>query len=114
MQEFRESAPRQHVYILRIWETRSEQTDAPATWHCSAQDPQTGERRGFASLEGLMDFLAGRTGQTGYRRGRLSPLPLLEVASAGAGGAGREAKESGGGPAGERGSDQAQPTRSRV
>ena len=37
MQEFRESAPRQHVYILRIWETRSEQTDAPAMKKTIAQ-----------------------------------------------------------------------------
>ena len=81
MYEFRDTAPRQHVFILRAWETRSELPDVPVTWHFSTQDPQTGERRGFASLEGLMDFLAGQTGQPAGRRGRLSLLQLLEAVS---------------------------------
>jgi hypothetical protein len=58
---FREAAPRQRVYILRFWETRSFPPDAPVTWRFSAQDPRTGERRGFADLEGLMAFLAAQT-----------------------------------------------------
>jgi hypothetical protein len=62
---FREAAPRQRVYILRFWETRSLPPDAPITWRFSAQDPQTGERRGFADLDGLMAFLAAQTGQQG-------------------------------------------------
>ena len=67
---FREAAPRQRVYILRFWETRSLPPDAPVTWRFSAQDPQTGERRGFADLDGLMAFLAAQTGEpAGSRTG---------------------------------------------
>ncbi len=67
----REAVPRQRVYILRFWETRSLPPDAPVTWRFSAQDPQTGERHGFADLDGLMAFLAAQTGeQTGRLTGR--------------------------------------------
>lgn len=66
----REAAPRQRVFILRFWETRSLPPDAPVTWRFSAQDPRTGERRGFADLDGLMAFLAAQTtGQTGSSHG---------------------------------------------
>jgi hypothetical protein len=72
----REAAPRQGVYILRFWETRSFPPDAPVTWRFSAQDPRTGERRGFADLDGLMAFLAARTGaQAGPSYGRAFPNP---------------------------------------
>lgn len=57
----RDTVPRQGVLILRFWETRSDAPDAPATWHFSTQDPQSGERRGFADLKSLMDFLASQT-----------------------------------------------------
>lgn len=57
----RDATPRQRVYILRFWETRSVPPDEPVTWRFSAQDPQTGERRGFADLDGLMAFLAAQT-----------------------------------------------------
>ena len=76
MYEFPDTAPRQRVYILRLWETRSDLPDASATWRFSTQDPQTGERRGFASLDSLMAFLDGQTSQPERRRGgRLPPQP---------------------------------------
>jgi hypothetical protein len=72
----REAAPRQGVYILRFWETRSFPPDAPVTWRFSAQDPRTGERRGFANLDGLMAFLAAQTGvQAGPSYGKAFPGP---------------------------------------
>jgi hypothetical protein len=72
----RQAAPRQRVYILRFWETRSLPPDAPVTWRFSAQDPQTGERRGFADLDGLMAFLAAQTGEhTIARHGGSFPRP---------------------------------------
>jgi hypothetical protein len=79
----REAAPRQHVYILRFWETRSLPPDAPVTWRFSAQDPQTGERRGFADLDGLMVFLAAQTGELNSpsHRGRF-PGPGLAASHA--------------------------------
>jgi hypothetical protein len=86
----REAAPRQGVYILRFWETRSFPPDAPVTWRFSAQDPRTGERRGFADLDGLMAFLAARTGeQAGPSYGRAFPGPGL---------ADNHAADRGGGP----------------
>jgi hypothetical protein len=78
---FREAAPRQGVYILRFWETRSLPPDAPVTWRFSAQDPRTGERRGFADLDGLMSFLAAQTrGQAGAGRGSAFSGPASGLA----------------------------------
>ena len=50
-------APRYCAWLLRCWEVPGEAPDAPAPWRCSLEDPHTHERRGFASLEALMDFL---------------------------------------------------------
>lgn len=75
---FRDAAPRQRVYILRFWETRSLPPDAPVTWRFSAQDPQTGERRGFADLDGLMAFLAAQTSEEASPgHGGTFPGPVL-------------------------------------
>jgi hypothetical protein len=79
----REAAPRQHVYILRFWETRSLPPDAPITWRFSAQDPHTGERRGFADLDGLMAFLAAQTREQSASSGlRSLPGPAGSVVQA--------------------------------
>ena len=50
-------APRYQSYLLRCWEVRSQHPDQPATWRFSLQDPQTEQKRGFADLEELVDFL---------------------------------------------------------
>ena len=42
------------VYLLRLW--RGEDP-APAFWRASLEDPRTGERIGFESLECLFAFL---------------------------------------------------------
>lgn len=45
-------------YLLRLWQT-SDREDA--VWRASLESPGTGERRGFASLEDLFDFLQAQT-----------------------------------------------------
>jgi hypothetical protein len=46
--------PDYHAYLLRLWRTR--QADR-SVWRASLEDPHTGERRGFASLAQLVDYL---------------------------------------------------------
>ena len=42
-------------YLLRLWQTDSE---GQQVWQASLEHPGSGERRGFADLEALFDFLA--------------------------------------------------------
>jgi hypothetical protein len=53
---------RYRSYLLTFWEERSPDPKDPEVWRFSLQDPQTGQRRGFASLEALVVFFAERTG----------------------------------------------------
>ena len=53
----RDAPPRYCAWLLRCWEAPGEALAAPAAWRCSLEDPHTGERRGFASLEALLGFL---------------------------------------------------------
>ena len=46
-------------YLLRLWQTSDGKKQI---WHASLQSPNTQERRGFASLEELMDYLKAQTG----------------------------------------------------
>lgn len=41
-------------YLLRVWQTRDGDV---RTWRASLEQPGTQERRGFATLEELFDFL---------------------------------------------------------
>ena len=41
-------------YMLRLWETSNGETQI---WRASLESPGSGQRRGFASLQGLMAFL---------------------------------------------------------
>ena len=43
-------------YLLRMWRTGKE-----SAWRASLEDPRTGERLGFGSLEALCEFLWERT-----------------------------------------------------
>jgi len=45
-------------YLLRLWREKGGQT---AQWRASLQDPHSGERVGFASLEDLFSFLRRET-----------------------------------------------------
>jgi len=60
--------PRYQVFLLRCWEERSERPES-AAWRFSLQDPGTGLRRGFASLEALLAFLTNQFGARGVERG---------------------------------------------
>jgi hypothetical protein len=43
-----------HSYLLRMWQTSD---GARYTWRASLEQPDTKERRGFATLDQLFDFL---------------------------------------------------------
>jgi hypothetical protein len=54
-------------YLLRLWQESGD--DAPErregpVWRASLTSPTTGERVGFASLEGLVAYLQARTDTT--------------------------------------------------
>jgi hypothetical protein len=49
--------PRYRSYVLVLWEERSQDPTVPVVWRFSLQDPRTGQRRGFASLEALVAAL---------------------------------------------------------
>jgi hypothetical protein len=48
------------AYLLRLWQA-TEGDGAP--WRASVESPQTGERRGFASLTELFTFLENEASQ---------------------------------------------------
>jgi hypothetical protein len=48
-----QSPPAYQVFILRTWQDRA----ASSGWRFSLEDPRTNQRRGFASLEALTQFL---------------------------------------------------------
>ena len=49
--------PRYRSYLLTFWEERDREPQGPQVWRFSLQDPRTGQRRGFASLEALVAAL---------------------------------------------------------
>lgn len=49
--------PRYRSYLLTLWEERSRDPKVPEVWRFSLEDPGTGQRRGFASLEEMVVFL---------------------------------------------------------
>ena len=51
-------------YLLRIWrvDEASDEREC-AVWRASLESTHTGERKGFAGLEELCDFLRGRVGE---------------------------------------------------
>ena len=58
-----DTPPEYHAYLLRFWEERGEQ-GASAAWRFSLEDPQTGQRQGFADLGSLTAWLEAATGRT--------------------------------------------------
>ncbi len=50
-----------HAYLLRCWQERSAQVPSSTTRRFSLEDPHTGIRLGFASLERLVAFLDNQT-----------------------------------------------------
>ena len=49
--------PRYRSYLLTFWVERSQDPKTPKVWRFSLEDPHTGQRRGFASLEALVAAL---------------------------------------------------------
>ena len=47
-----------HAYLLRLWRVNIGRATA---WHASLEDSRTGERKGFADLQGLLAFLEEQT-----------------------------------------------------
>jgi hypothetical protein len=60
--------PRYGAYLLRYWEVRSDLPGRPSTWRFSLEEAGTEERRGFASLEDLVAFLATELAAAGLPR----------------------------------------------
>jgi hypothetical protein len=52
-----EKPPRYRAYLLRFWEERGVRPETSSVWRFSLEDSQTGERRGFSSLDTLVAFL---------------------------------------------------------
>ncbi|MCP4539358.1 MAG: hypothetical protein GY832_19655 [Chloroflexi bacterium] len=56
---------RDHLsYLLRLWQTSGE---GDAVWRALLENPFTGERHGFASLQDLFAFLQTRVDAKEYR-----------------------------------------------
>jgi hypothetical protein len=47
------------AYLLRLWQAH---TEGDPVWRAWLESPQTGERCGFATVEGLFDYLRARIG----------------------------------------------------
>jgi len=54
-------------FLLRLW--RVKQNDENG-WRASLENPHTGEKRGFASLELLVDFLREQMRRKGEKQGK--------------------------------------------
>lgn len=57
-------------YLLRLYRVNGDSdvqsTLNKAVWRASLENPHTGERKGFASLEALFDFLREQAGATSH------------------------------------------------
>ena len=52
-----ERPPHYRSYLITFWEERSQDSDRPAVWRFSLEDPRSGDRRGFPDLEMLVAAL---------------------------------------------------------
>jgi len=63
------------IYLLHLWQERAPRPGSPEVWRFSLEDPRTGQRQGFASLEEMMSFLreqlAGEHGSRGRGQGKI-------------------------------------------
>ena len=55
--------PRYRAYVLIMWEERNRDPDTHAVWRFRLEDPRTGQQRGFASLEALVEALKQEMGE---------------------------------------------------
>jgi hypothetical protein len=63
-------------YLLRMWRTGEN-----SAWRASLEDPQTGERVGFRSLEALWSFLWERTASTTIQEDEYDAKPQERVSN---------------------------------
>jgi hypothetical protein len=49
--------PRYRSNLFTYWEDRGREPDAPVVWRFSLEDPHSGQRHGFASLDELVTVL---------------------------------------------------------
>ena len=49
--------PHYRAFLLTLWEERSRDRDSPQVWRFRLEDPRTGQQRGFARLEELVEAL---------------------------------------------------------
>ena len=61
-------------YLLRFWEELGE-SQAAAVWRFSLEDPLTGQRHGFASLEALTAWLKAELDRSGRERATIPNAP---------------------------------------
>jgi hypothetical protein len=59
---------RYRTFLLTLWEERSQDRDSPQVWRFRLEDPRTGQQRGFASLEALVDALKQEMGHRDEER----------------------------------------------
>jgi hypothetical protein len=52
-----QDSPRRFIYLLVVWQERPASPDEAAIWRFSLEDARTGDRRGFATPQALVDFL---------------------------------------------------------
>jgi hypothetical protein len=48
---------RYRTFLLTLWEEGSRDGGSPPVWRFRLEDPRTGQQRGFASLEALVEAL---------------------------------------------------------
>jgi hypothetical protein len=63
--------PRYRSYLLTLWQERGRDTINPGVWRFRLEDPRTGKRRGFATVEALLAALERE--MNGSDRNRAAP-----------------------------------------
>lgn len=53
---------RYHSFLIRFWQERAGDGLAPPVWRFSLEEPRTGERLAFASLDAVVEVLRQRMG----------------------------------------------------
>ena len=70
---FSRNPPRSYTYVLTLWEEREQEAESPAVWRFRLEDPRTGRRHGFSTVEGLMDAVRREVNEA-RKEGRGDPF----------------------------------------
>jgi hypothetical protein len=62
---FFRNPPRYQTFLLTLWEERNRDPNLPGVWRFRLEDPRTGQRRGFANLEALVEALKREIADSG-------------------------------------------------